>query len=192
MNMDPSERLKVAVIGSGHIGPRHATSVVNCNDTELLCFVDPSRNAQAVADSFQVPLFESIESMLAGRHTPDAAIVCTPNSTHVDVAKQLLAAGIHVLVEKPISTTVASGRELVAASKQSGKHLLVGHHRRFNPYIVATKRALEDGAIGKVVAVSGVWAAYKPPGYFEAPAEWRRATGSGKLQYWGENKKSPS
>jgi predicted dehydrogenase len=111
--------------------------------------------------------------MLRAGYRPDAAIVCTPNRTHAAIAKELLAAGIHVLVEKPISTTVQDGRDLVTAARCSGKQLIVGHHRRFNPYITATKGALADGVIGRPIAVSGLWALYKPPSYFDAPTDWR-------------------
>ncbi|KAK4547733.1 hypothetical protein LTR36_000691 [Oleoguttula mirabilis] len=171
--------IAIAVIGTGIIGPRHAKSVAECPNATLLCIVDPSPSARDVAASFDVPLFASVSEMLQGIRRPDAAIVCTPNSTHVAISKELLEAGIHVLVEKPFSTTISSGRELVESAKSSGKHLLVGHHRRFNPYTTATKRALADGIVGQVIAVSGLWATYKPPAYFRAPTEWRATTGSG-------------
>lgn len=166
-------QITIAVIGTGLIGPRHATSVVACKDTTLLVLVDPALQAEAIASSFHVPLFKSVELMLQGGYRPDAAIVCTPNSTHVEVAKNLLAAGVHVLVEKPISTTIKDGSDLVQAARCSGKQLLVGHHRRFNPYITATKKALLDGVIGVPIALSGLWVLCKPRSYFAAPTEWR-------------------
>ena len=163
----------VAIIGTGLIGPRHAKSVVACDDAELLCLVDPAAQAEAVANSLQVPLFNSIEEMLLARTKPDGAIVCTPNSTHAPVAKQLLAAGIHVLVEKPIATTISDGCDLVENAQLKQKQLLVGHHRRFNPHITAAKRALSDGIIGVPLAMSGLWVLCKPSSYFLAPADWR-------------------
>ncbi|KAG8157875.1 hypothetical protein KVR01_012147 [Diaporthe batatas] len=113
---------------------------------------------------------------------PDAAIVCTPNKTHVTLSKELLSAGIHVLCEKPLSVDIPSGESLVAhARAHPTLRLLAGHHRRFNPYVVATKRILESKthSIGEITAVSGLWALYKPPSYFEPPAEWRRSGESG-------------
>jgi predicted dehydrogenase len=56
-------------------------------------------------------------------------------------------------------------------------HLLVGHHRRFNRYVSATKRVLSSHSLGKPVAVSGLWALYKPLEYFDAPSEWRQTAG---------------
>ncbi|KAK5128508.1 hypothetical protein LTR85_003176 [Meristemomyces frigidus] len=174
-----SRSIAIAVIGTGVIGPRHAKSIVDCPDATLLCVVDPNPSAQGVAASFGVTLFGSVSEMLQASKRPDGAIVCTPNSTHVAISKELLGAGVHVLVEKPFSTTISSGRELVETAKSGERYLLVGHHRRFNPYTTATKRALAAGAVGQIIAVSGLWTTYKPPPYFEAPAEWRAKAGSG-------------
>lgn len=178
--MTQLSEVSIAIIGIGHIGPRHAQSVVKCTEANLACFVDPSPHAEVAVEHFQCPLFKSIQDMLDSGTRIDAAIVCTPNSTHVAVARDLLLAGIHILVEKPISTTVSSGKELLEVAKQTGTKLLVGHHRRFNPHIVSAKQALSENRIGRPIAVSGLWVAYKPASYFEPPAEWRASAGNGK------------
>ncbi|RMZ34235.1 hypothetical protein D0859_01656 [Hortaea werneckii] len=172
-------KINVAVIGTGVIGPRHAKSVVSCDDTTLLCLVDPSSAAAQIAQDFNVPLFGSVKEMQEAGMAPDAAIVCTPNKTHVAVSEELLEIGVHVLVEKPISTTIESGRRLVEVGEQSGRHLLVGHHRRFNPFVTATKQALLENKIGRPIALSGLWTTFKPPEYFEAPMEWHAKAGDG-------------
>lgn len=171
--------ISIAIIGTGLIGPRHAKSVQASPGARLLCLVDPRSEAKEVAETFDVPLFESVKHMIAEGCRPDAAIVCTPNSTHVAVSLELLKEGIHVLVEKPISIDLASGRQLVDAASEAGRHLLVGHHRRFNPYVAATERALLGGAIGRPIAISGLWATYKPDSYFQPPTEWRANAASG-------------
>lgn len=171
-------RVKIAVVGAGLIGPRHIKSIVACHDTELICIVDPSEAARLSATAYEVPLYASVQCMLR-QVVPEAAIVCTPNATHVSISKELLHAGTHVLVEKPLSTTVDDGRDLVSVASKSGKHLLVGHHRRFNPYTVAAKRLLASGTIGTVVAISGLWCTYKPQSYFDPPTAWRARSGSG-------------
>ena len=171
--------MSIAVVGTGVIGPRHADSIVKCQSAILTCFVDPAPHGFEIAKRFDVTLYRSVEDMLQQGCKPDAALVCTPNKTHVDVATLLLSAGIHVLVEKPISTTIASGHELLHAARQSNKVLAVGHHRRFNPYITATKKVLDDGRIGRPIAVSGLWALCKPQSYFDAPTEWRAKADDG-------------
>jgi predicted dehydrogenase len=109
-------RIKFAVIGTGLIGPRHAVAVQQHPGAQLTCIVDPNPNARAVAESLRVPIYGSVEEMLRSSEKPNAAIVCTPNHTHVAVSIQLLNSGIHVLVEKPISTEPESGRKLVILS----------------------------------------------------------------------------
>lgn len=174
-----SQVLTIAIIGTGLIGPRHAQSVQANPDARLLCVVDPRGEANEVAKRFDVPLFESVKQMVAEGYYPDAAIVCTPNSTHVAVSLELLKEGTHVLVEKPISIDIASGKQLIVAAHEAGRHLLVGHHRRFNPYVTATKNALLKGTIGRPIAISGLWATYKPASYFEPPTQWRAQASSG-------------
>lgn len=107
---------KIAVIGTGLIGPRHADTVLKVPGVELACVVDPNPAARDVASKYNCPLYESVKAMLASEK-PDAAIVCTPNHTHVSISKELLEGGVHVLCEKPISVDVASGQELVSCSR---------------------------------------------------------------------------
>lgn len=102
----------VAIIGTGLIGPRHADAVLKVEGAELVCIVDPHPNAQKVAANLGCALFTSVQEMFTTIR-PDAALVCTPNHTHVAVSKELLEGGVHVLCEKPISIDVASGQELV-------------------------------------------------------------------------------
>lgn len=175
--------VSIAIIGSGLIGPRHAKAVIQDPNASLHCIVDPSPAAASVASGLGTTLFPSISDMLASSSgKPDAAIICTPNKTHVALSTELISAGIHVLCEKPLSVDIPSGQSLVAhARAHPNFHLLAGHHRRFNPYVVATKRILESktNSIGQITAISGLWALYKPPAYFDPPTEWRRNGESG-------------
>lgn len=106
--------IRIAIIGQGAIGPRHTDAVLNTPGTSLACIVDPHPPAAQGAAKYKCPIFTSVDAMLQDTGTDfDAAIVCTPNHTHVAISKQLLQAGKHVLCEKPICVDVASGRELV-------------------------------------------------------------------------------
>ena len=114
--MAPSSPVKIVVVGTGLIGPRHCEAIAATADAKLSCIVDPSPAARPVAERFQVPLYASVKDMVSGTTAdtkPDAALVCTPNHTHVAISTDLLDAGIHVLVEKPISIDVESGKKLV-------------------------------------------------------------------------------
>ena len=108
--------IRIAIIGQGAIGPRHTDAVLNTPGTALACIVDPHPSATQSAAKYNCPNFTSVDAMLDDKSTDfDAAIVCTPNHTHVAISKQLLQAGKHVLCEKPICVDVVSGRELVGA-----------------------------------------------------------------------------
>ncbi|KAF7342094.1 Glucose-fructose oxidoreductase, bacterial [Mycena venus] len=176
------EPLKVVIIGFGLIGPRHAQAVVSNPSTTLIALVDPSPTSLSAATTFHVPLFPTISALLSSTTIakPDAAIVCTPNHTHVPLAKELLSAGIHVLLEKPISDTLDAGYDLLQhAQLPENAHLvlLIGHHRRFNPYVRKTHEIVSSGALGRIIALNGLWTLLKPPTYFAPPNEWRRAAG---------------
>jgi predicted dehydrogenase len=173
-------KLNIAIIGGGLIGPRHAQSILKNSSTNLIALVDPAPHGPQTAATLNTSHYSSISSLLSSPHRPDAAIICTPNSTHVPLALELIAAGIHVLVEKPISTNIESGLELIeAAKKNGGVKLLVGHHRRFNPYLLAAKQALDTQSLGKVIAVQGTWCLKKPDEYYNGIGEWRRSGKSG-------------
>ncbi|KAF2644708.1 hypothetical protein P280DRAFT_535311 [Massarina eburnea CBS 473.64] len=174
-----SSSIKIAIVGAGLIGPRHAEAVVKDPDAKLVCIVDPNPAAEAVAQKFDCPWYTSVEHMLSSSSRPEAALVCTPNHTHVTISKALLKGGVHILCEKPISVDVASGQELVDCAKENDRHLLIGHHRRFNRYVIATKNSLPS--LGKVIAINGLWTIYKPPGYFDPPTEWRRLDTAGPV-----------
>jgi predicted dehydrogenase len=103
----------IAIVGTGLIGPRHARAVLQEPTAKLSCIVDLNPAAQKIAEDLGVVWYASIEDMVAAGCKPEAAIVCTPNHTHVPVSSELLEAGIHVLVEKPISGDVESAQSLV-------------------------------------------------------------------------------
>jgi predicted dehydrogenase len=176
-----SSKVRIAVIGAGSIGPRHARTVAKSNVAILSAIVDPASSAAQLAAELNVPHYQSITDLVQSPYKPDAAIICTPNFTHVPLSKELADNGIHMLIEKPISIDINSGKELVQHLETAGVKALVGHHRRFNPYMVATKRTLSSGSLGQILAVNGLWTLYKPLDYFDAPAEWRRDKSGGPI-----------
>lgn len=182
MTTDTRPPIKIAIVGAGLIGPRHAQAVRKDPDASLACIIDPTPSAIQVAIQLGATYYPTVKAMLGNpTKKPDVAIVCTPNHTHAAVSAELLAAGVHVLCEKPLSPDVASGQALVARAAELQLRLLTGHHRRFNPYVVATKRILASDAhsLGQVTAVSGLWTLRKPDDYFDPPTDWRRGADAG-------------
>ncbi len=169
---------RLAVLGAGLIGRRHAALVLADPALSLAAIVDPAPEARHWAEGLGVPWRPTLEALLAGPR-PDGAIVATPNRLHVPQALALVAAGIPVLVEKPIADSVDDAERLVAAAARAGVPLLVGHHRRHNPLIAAAKAAIDAGRLGRLVAVHAMCWLAKPPAYFDIA--WRRAPGAGPV-----------
>jgi predicted dehydrogenase len=128
-------RLRCAVIGAGYLGRYHAQKYAGLASCELVGVADPSAEARdRIGAELGVPTHADHRALLGA---VDAVSVATPTSSHHAVAMDLLGAGAHVLVEKPITTTAAEARELIAAAAKSGRVLQVGHLERFNPVILA-------------------------------------------------------
>jgi len=102
---------RIAVAGAGYIGQAHIDVALRSPHCTLSAIVDPSPSARAVADRAGVPLYATLDELLA-QDRPDGLILATPNTLHVPQALQCVAAGLPILLEKPIATSVAEGRRL--------------------------------------------------------------------------------
>ena len=128
-------RLRCAVIGVGYLGRFHAQKYAMLDDCELVAVVDTRpEQAQALAQSLNCQALTDYRDLI-GR--VDVVSVVVPTQGHHEVCAALLRAGIHVLVEKPITTTLAQADELIALARQAGVLLAVGHLERFNPAVQA-------------------------------------------------------
>jgi len=124
-------RLRMAVIGVGHLGQHHARILAGLPDVELVGVVDSNpEQARAVAERVGTTALEHFEP-LVGR--VDAVSVVTPTIFHHQVASAFLTAGVPVLVEKPVCRTVAEANDLIELAEKAGVALQVGHIERFNP-----------------------------------------------------------
>jgi predicted dehydrogenase len=123
--------LRVAVIGVGHLGRIHARLLQQVEGAKLVAVVDPSESNRAQASQETGAEARADARDLIGQI--DAAIVATPTRYHHAVACDLLRAGVHVLVEKPLAPTVAEASEMVQLAERHGALLQVGHVERFNP-----------------------------------------------------------
>lgn len=162
---------RIAVIGAGLIGQKHAALVAAHPACTLagLCDVDPGR--AYVAAIHGAPFFTDTDALLRAT-APDAAIIATPNAAHADAAELCAAHGIHMLIEKPIADTVESARHITAQADAAGVQVLVGHHRRHNPLVQAARAAVQGGVLGRLVGVTALWTLKKPDDYFDMA--WRR------------------
>jgi predicted dehydrogenase len=128
------KKLKCAVIGTGYLGKFHAEKYATLSDCELVAVVDINEQAaQTVAEKHGARALTDYASLLG---TVDAVSIVVPTTLHYQVAKDFLNAGVHVLVEKPITVTVAEADELIAIAKEKNLILQVGHLERFNPAVL--------------------------------------------------------
>ena len=140
--------MKVGVIGVGSMGQNHARVLAELGD--LAGVADPDVKAGgAVANRFTVSYFPEYKALL--REKIDAVSICVPTNLHFKVAMDTIAAGKHLLVEKPICDNVRDAQRLAKAARQAGLVLAVGHIERHNPVVDSAKRQLEAGAWGDLI-----------------------------------------
>lgn len=154
--------MRVALIGCGFMGQRHVRGLGRLRDVgyqgvELVavCDTDPAQLAAAadLAESLlgRRPVMVAAPEQLAGQAPGvEGAIVVTPPAVHEAAVGTALAAGLHVLVEKPISSTVASGRRIVAAAERAGRQLAVAENYRRDPVNRLARALLDAGVLGEV------------------------------------------
>lgn len=128
-------KIKTAVIGVGSLGQHHARIMATHPSSELVAIVDQdAKRREKIAAPYAVPTFADAHDVI-GR--AQAAVIAVPTPLHYSVAKMLLSAGIHCLVEKPFTATVAEAEELIVLARDKNLVLQVGHVERFNPAVVA-------------------------------------------------------
>lgn len=131
------QKLRVGVIGVGHLGQHHARLYATLPTSTLIGVTDQdSKRGQLIADKHRVRFYSEMAALL---REVDAVSIAVPTSAHHAVAKRCLDAGVHVLVEKPITVTLAEATELIEAARACGRVLQVGHIERFNPAIRAVR-----------------------------------------------------
>ena len=170
---------RIAVAGAGTIGLAHLAVIQQSHRSRVCAVVDPSAAAQAVATQQDVPWYPSLDALLT-HDKPDGIVLATPNALHVPQALQCMAAGVPVLLEKPIATTVHEAQTLVDHVEATGASVLIGHHRAHSAIMAKAKQVVDAGQLGALVAVMGSALFFKPDSYF-SDAPWRREKGGGPI-----------
>jgi len=123
---------RVGVIGVGHLGQHHARVYTELLGAHLVGVVDQNESrAAAIGENLGVPWFTEIDDFIE-RAAPEAVSVVVPTSMHFEIARKALKSGIHVLIEKPVTTTVNEAEQLLRIAAESDLVLQVGHIERFN------------------------------------------------------------
>ena len=159
------DRLRIGVIGLGWFGEIHCETIKGIANLELaaLCTRRPDRLAEQAAKFGVKKTYADYRDMLADKDI-DAVSIVTMWDQHTDPTIAALEAGKHVFLEKPMASTVADCKKIIAAAKKAKGILQIGHICRFNPRYRMAKQAIDEGRIGKIVALSARAATFLPPG----------------------------
>ncbi|BDT68249.1 1,5-anhydro-D-fructose reductase [Comamonadaceae bacterium OS-1] len=176
-------KLKIAVAGAGMIGQAHIAVLAQSHRCTLSAIVDPSPAAVATAAQAGVPLYPSLAALLAASK-PDAKldgmVLATPNHLHLPQALECMAAGVPILLEKPIAATLDQGLQLQKVAEETQAPVLIGHHRAHSPIMAKAREVVDSGKLGKLVSVMGSAQFFKPDDYF-ASGPWRTQPGGGPI-----------
>ncbi len=146
--------LRVGVIGAGAWGKNHVRTFNNLDRARLVAVADGSAKVRAgVTQGYPgVAVHEDGQALIDSAEI-DALVIATPAPTHAALAKAALAAGKHVLVEKPLALTRADAQAVVAAAEESGKVLMVGHLLLYHQAVLYLKSLVDSGELGKPLYV---------------------------------------
>jgi len=159
-----------AIVGCGRIAQRHAAHIAS-QGGRLIAVCDLiSGKAASFASEYNCKPYASIEEMLQNEK-PDVVTICTPNGLHASHSIQSLASGAHVLCEKPMCLSVSDSSKMIDEAAKNGKRLFVVKQNRYNPPVVAVKKLLNDGKLGKIISfqLNCFW--NRPASYYND--QWR-------------------
>jgi predicted dehydrogenase len=134
-------KLRMAVIGTGHMGRYHVNLLAGMPDVELVCIVDKNEDTlMNLSNKYEVKGLTEYDKIIK---KVDAAVIAVPTSQHYAVAKEFLAEGKHLLIEKPLTVKMEDGQELMDMAKKKGLILQVGHVERFNAAVQQLKKIVK-------------------------------------------------
>jgi UDP-N-acetyl-2-amino-2-deoxyglucuronate dehydrogenase len=182
--------LRVALVGAGVIARTHARIAWSHDDLTLAAIIDPVMDAaEALAGDAPAPrptAYASLAEALAAA-SYDLVVITTPSGTHAHLAEEALAAGCHVIIEKPVDIDLVRARRLIRAAEESGRVVSVMSQHRFVPAVDAVSRAVRDGRFGRITSGTATLAWWRDDAYYDSAA-WRgtwASDGGGALMNQG-------
>ena len=151
--MTDNQKIKFAVIGAGHIGKRHATMIKRDDESELVAMIDVRTKEECGAQDFDVPFFKSTQELLDSGLEFDVINVCTPNGLHAKQSIEGLAAGKHVVCEKPMGLSKDNCEKVIFKSLQMSKNVFCVMQNRYSPPSEWIKSVVERGLLGEIYMV---------------------------------------
>lgn len=142
--------LRAGLIGLGSMGRNHARNLIALDGVDLVAVADPAGDPTRAVSG--VPVVSTVTQLL--EHRLDYCVVAAPTKLHGEIAQEIAAAGVHMLVEKPVAMDAETGRGMVQAFERAGLIGAVGHIERYNPALQELKRRLEEGELGEIYQIS--------------------------------------
>ncbi|MDR0554645.1 MAG: Gfo/Idh/MocA family oxidoreductase [Treponema sp.] len=166
------DKVRIGLLGYGKVANLHAEALKDVSTGELVAVA--GRNIErrnGFAEKWKIASRDTAAEMVQ-KDKVDAIIITTPHPQHREGAIESLAAGAHVLVEKPMALTVAECDEMIAAAKKAGKFLSVMCQRRWFPACARIKRAIDEGKLGKPVLAQLTILGWRDKAYYDSDP-WR-------------------
>ena len=146
-------KIKFAVIGTGHIGKRHAEMIVRNSESSLVALCDIIERDKLALENYDVPFYNSYKTMLAKHPDLEVVCICTPNGSHSEIAVDVLNSEKHVVIEKPIGLSKAKCENVIYKALQKHKQVFAVMQNRYSPPSVWLKDIVENKVIGDVFMV---------------------------------------
>lgn len=145
--------LNTAVIGIGSMGKNHARIYADLPDVNLVAVADSDEEtANNIAEKYACKPYTDYKEVIQNEKL-DVVSIAVPTKLHKQVALEVIEKGIHVLIEKPIASSVEEGKEIIEFAKNKNIKLMVGHIERFNPAVIELKKRLDNNELGKIFKI---------------------------------------
>ncbi|MBX7045918.1 MAG: Gfo/Idh/MocA family oxidoreductase [Ignavibacteria bacterium] len=151
--MHHGNKVRFAVVGSGHIGKRHAEMITRNEESELAAMCDILPKEKLGLENYDVPFFSSVDDLLASDVNFDVLCVATPNGLHGEHSLKALDKGKHVVCEKPMALTVADCEKIIFKALQVSRHVFCVMQNRYSPPSKWIKEVVESGILGDTYMV---------------------------------------
>jgi len=148
-----NEKVRFAVVGTGHIGKRHAAMIRGNSEAELIALCDLRPREELSLEEYDVPFFQHLDDMLEADLDIDVVCVCTPNGLHAEHSCKVLEHRKHVVVEKPMALSTADAEKVIFKALQVSCLVFTVMQNRYSPPSIWIKDLIDDDRLGKIFMV---------------------------------------
>jgi UDP-N-acetyl-2-amino-2-deoxyglucuronate dehydrogenase len=151
--LDGKSKIKFAIVGSGHIGKRHAEMIRRNPETELVAMCDVKTKSELDLSNLEVPFLTSMDELFKANIDFDVVCICTPNGLHAEQCLKALENKKHVVIEKPMALTVADCEKIIFKALQVSRQVFCVMQNRYSPPSIWIKDVVDKNLLGKIYLV---------------------------------------